>query len=60
MTIYFVEKHAGRSHFRSVVVNEFGAIVDWPEGFFDQSQKEAEETLKAAMTKRRKAPPKKA
>jgi predicted ATPase len=60
MTIYFVEKDAGRSHFRSVVVNEFGAIVDWPEGFFDKSQKEAEETLRAAMSKKRKASPKKA
>jgi len=53
MTIYFVEKKEGKSHFRSVVVNEFGAIHDWPEGFFDQSQREAEETLKAAMQKKR-------
>jgi predicted ATPase len=53
MTIYFVEKKDGRSQFRSVVVNDYGAIQDWPEGFFDQSQREAEETLKAAVKKRR-------
>jgi predicted ATPase len=53
MTIYFVEKRDGRSHFRPIVVNEYGAIDDWPEGFFDQSQKEAEATLKAAMQKKR-------
>lgn len=53
MTIYFVEKKEGRSHFRSIIVNEYGAIDDWPEGFFDQSQKEAEATLKAAMQKKR-------
>lgn len=51
--MYFVEKQNDSSSFRSVVVNEFGAIADWPEGFFDQSQKEAEATLRAAMTKRR-------
>jgi len=51
--MYFVEKHGDASSFRPVVVNEFGAIPDWPEGFFDQSQKEAESTLKAAMKKRR-------
>ena len=51
--MYFVEKHDGSSTFRQVKVTEFGAIEDWPEGFFDQSQREAEATLKAAMKKRR-------
>ena len=54
MTIYFVEKKEGKSQFRPIVVNEFGAIQDWPEGFFDQSQREAEETLKAAVRKKRR------
>ncbi|MBT4823448.1 MAG: DUF3696 domain-containing protein, partial [Lentisphaerae bacterium] len=36
--IYFVEKPTQRSIFREVVINEYGAISDWPEGFFDQSQ----------------------
>jgi predicted ATPase len=52
MKMYFVEKREDTSFFRSVVVNEFGAIPDWPEGFFDQSQREAEKTLKEAMKKR--------
>jgi len=50
--MYFVEKVGDSSTFRSVVVNEFGAIMDWPEGFFDQSQSEAEEILRAATRKR--------
>jgi predicted ATPase len=54
MTIYFVEKKEDKSQFRPIVVNEFGAIQDWPEGFFDQSQREAEETLKAAVKKKRR------
>jgi predicted ATPase len=54
MKIYFVEKKAGVSSFRDVVVNKYGAITDWPEGFFDQSQDEAEEILRAATLKRKK------
>ena len=57
--MYFVEKHDGSSQFKQVKVNEFGAIEDWPEGFFDQSQREAEATLKAAMKKRRELHPRK-
>ena len=52
--LYFVENKAGASQFREVEINEFGAIVDWPEGFFDQSQQESEEILKAAIAKRKK------
>ena len=52
--VYFSEKgESGHSSFREVVVNEFGAIPDWPKGFFDQSQFEAEEILRAAAQKRR-------
>jgi hypothetical protein len=50
--IYFVEKKADTSTFREVLVNEYGAIPDWPEGFFDQSQDEAEQILRAASLKR--------
>jgi len=58
--MYFVEKPDDTSVFRPVVVNEFGAILDWPEGFFDQSQREAEATLRAAMKKRQLTHPRKA
>ena len=50
--IYFVEKPSQASYFREVVINEYGAISDWPEGFFDQSQQQAEEILRAAAMKR--------
>ena len=53
MKIYFVDKEDGASVFRSVEVNRFGAITDWPDGFFDQSQAEAEEILRAATLKRK-------
>ncbi len=51
--IYFVEKPSQGSSFREVVINEYGAISDWPEGFFDQSQQQAEEILRAAAMKRK-------
>jgi predicted ATPase len=53
LKVYFVEKTDGSSSFREVKVNEYGAILDWPEGFFDQSTQEAEDILRAAMKKRR-------
>ncbi len=53
MKIYFVEKREGNSVFRPVEVNKYGAITDWPDGFFDQSQSEAEEILRAATLKRK-------
>lgn len=51
--IFFVEKPSQSSSFREVVINEYGAISDWPEGFFDQSQQQAEEILNAALAKKR-------
>lgn len=53
MKVYFVEKKEGNSEFRPVEVNKYGAITDWPDGFFDQSQSEAEEILRAATLKRK-------
>jgi len=46
-----VEKESGLSNFREVKVNDYGAIVDWPDGFFDQGQFEAEAILRAASIK---------
>ena len=54
VALYFVEKRDGSSVFTPVVVNEFGAILDWPEGFFDQAELAAEDILRAAMRKRQR------
>ncbi len=53
LKVYFVEKSGGSSTFREVKVNEYGAILDWPEGFFDQSQSESEAILRAAAAKKK-------
>lgn len=52
MQVYFVEKSGGQASFRKVAINEYGAILEWPKGFFDQSQSEAQQTLKAAFAKK--------
>ena len=51
--MYFVEKQQGCSKFREVILNKYGAILDWPDGFFDQSLTEAENILRAAVNKRK-------
>ena len=53
MKVYFVEKTKGNSVFRPVEINKYGAIIDWPDGFFDQSQDEAEQILSFATQKRK-------
>ncbi|HUJ08531.1 MAG TPA: DUF3696 domain-containing protein [Verrucomicrobiae bacterium] len=53
LKMYFVEKKDGTSNFREVPVNEYGAILDWPEGFFDQGPRVAESILRAAAAKKK-------
>lgn len=60
LKMFFVEKDLQGSSFREVDINEYGAIVEWPEGFFDQSQLEAEAILRAAAIKRKAKREKKA
>ena len=52
--IYFVEKdkQTGCSKYREVTINKYGVIEDWPDGFFDESQKQSEAILKAGMEKK--------
>ena len=51
--LYFVERDERGSSFQPIDINEYGAILEWPEGFFDQTQMEAEAILHAASIKRR-------
>ncbi len=51
--MYFVEKESVGSTFKEVQINEYGAIPNWPTGFFDVSQQQAENILRAAILKKR-------
>ena len=52
--IYFVEKEDGHSDYRPVTINRYGVIEDWPDGFFDESERIAAEILRAGMEKKLK------
>ena len=51
--VYFTKIGSEGSIFEEVQINEYGAISDWPEGFFDQSYLEIQEILNAANEKRK-------
>ena len=55
ISLYFVEREEGRAKFRKVDVNDYGAILEWPKGFFDEGPSEAQRIMDAAMRKRRRA-----
>lgn len=52
LAVYFVECLDGRSRFRRVPVNEYGAIDEWPAGFFDQAATDSRALLEAGLAKR--------
>jgi predicted ATPase len=53
LKLWFVGKNKfGVSEVTKVKINRYGAIPEWPEGFFDQSAEEADMILRAAMLKR--------
>lgn len=50
--IYFVEKNENAPKFIPIDINEYGAIPDWPEGFFDQTTKEIIDTIRIEALKK--------
>ena len=54
--IYFVEKDKmiGRSNYRKVIINPYGKIEHWPEGFFDEGENLASQIIEAAFDKKRR------
>jgi len=52
--IYFVERRDGKSSFRALNLDEYGSLLEWPEGFFDEGPNEAELIMRAALRKEEK------
>ena len=50
--LLFARIENGQSRFSEVEVNQYGAIVNWPKGFFDEGQDDLEQILEAAARKR--------
>lgn len=55
LRIYFAERSGAATQFRDVEPDEYGTIVKWPEGFFDQSDVEAAKMLREQIRKSRAA-----
>lgn len=55
LRIYFAQKEGAVSRFLQVKSNEFGTILEWPPGFFDEAENEAGIILNLQMEKRRQA-----
>jgi predicted ATPase len=53
LRIYFTENDGTTCSYRSVEMNEYGGLTDWPAGFFDQSQQESEAIIRAGIAKRK-------
>ena len=54
-SILFIEKSGGKSSFRPVDISEYGAITEWPDEFFDQTDIEVENILLEATKKKRES-----
>jgi predicted ATPase len=52
--IYFASRSDGETIFRNIEVNEYGAILDWPPGFFDEAENEGNRLIKSAILKKSK------
>jgi predicted ATPase len=53
LKIYFVEKPEDESIYREVTITNTGVIRSWPEGFFDETEKNAEAIIRAQLEKGR-------
>ncbi len=51
--IYFVEKPAEQSIYREVKMNESGVIQNWPDGFFDETERNSAAIIQAQLERAR-------
>jgi len=52
-SVYFIVKSKGQSVIKNVEINKYGAVLDWPDDFFDQSDFDVENILLEAAKKRK-------
>gem|GEM_PF-6836679 len=52
-SVFFIQKENSLSNFKNIEINQYGAIPEWPEDFFDQTDREVENILIEATNKRR-------
>lgn len=52
--LLFAEQEYGATTYRPVELSEYGALIDWPRGFFTDGVQDAEALIKAALEKQRR------
>lgn len=52
LTIVFAELEEGVTRLRTVRMNEYGGLEDWPRGFFDQGVSESRDILEVGLRKK--------
>ena len=55
VNINFVELNDGETQLKPLIINEFGAIENWPKGFFDQSMEDGQRLLELGLEKKNRA-----
>jgi len=53
VAMYFADNASGNTEYAEIALNQYGAIENWPKGFFDETQNDIESILRAGMSKRR-------
>jgi predicted ATPase len=51
--LILAERKDGITSFRALPTDVYGALGDWPEGFFDQTARESQDILRASIKKRK-------
>ena len=52
VAVYFATYAKEGSSFEAIEIDEYGAVKNWPRGFFDEAATEAEAIIRAAIAKR--------
>ena len=53
LKIYFVEKPGDQSIYKEVKITESGVVSNWPEGFFDETERNSEAIIQAQLVRAR-------
>lgn len=53
INICFVERKGNQSLFKEIKIDEYGAILNWPTGFFDEGTVQTESIIRMRTTKRK-------
>ena len=53
VAVYFATVANGAASFEAIAIDEYGAVKNWPKGFFDEAATEAEAIIRAAIDRRK-------